>query len=131
MSPSILGTWSGISMPSYSHRFVGPNRSDEIDVSVIGKSLLEVEESALDIAEMHVEDLPVRSEIVNRFVDFFPSISEALGNCALAEIQSVIQTVTERSHDSSSVTFPASVSFSLCELHIANPEEGLPRSSSD
>src|SRR5260370_840141 len=52
---------------------------------------LEVQEAALDAAEVDVEDLSPAAEVPNHVVDFFPRFVEHLGDRPLAEVEAVVR----------------------------------------
>ncbi len=79
-----------------SHLFVGANSADEIYVAVIGEGLLEVEKAALDIAEVHVKNFIAGAEITDYVMNLFIGVLEALTNCPLAKIESVIGAGAQR-----------------------------------
>src|SRR5262249_8782956 len=58
--------------------------------AVVDEGFLEIQEAAVDVAEVDVEDLAAAAEITDHVVDLLAGFFEHLGNGALAEIQTVI-----------------------------------------
>src|SRR5262249_3576035 len=69
---------------------VDAHAADHVHVAVVGERLAEVEEAALDVAEVDVEDLPAAAEPADDLVDLLARLLEHLGHRPLAEVQAVI-----------------------------------------
>src|SRR5439155_10854416 len=59
-------------------------------VAVVDERLAEVEESALDVAEVDVEDLLAEPEVADHLEDLPAGVVQHLGDRALAEVQAVV-----------------------------------------
>src|SRR4051794_37117931 len=68
------------------HFFVNMDCFQHVDVARIGECLLELQESAVNVSEMHVEDLLPRSEIANHVEDLRSGALEHFRDSSLAEI---------------------------------------------
>src|SRR5207253_8588666 len=70
---------------------VHPHGLQHVDVPIVDERLLEVEEAAADVAEVHVEDLLARAEPADDVVDLLSGLLQHLADGALTEIQSVVR----------------------------------------
>ncbi len=75
---------------------VDAHRLQHVDAAVVDEGLTEVQESAVDVAEVHAEDLLARAEVADDVEDLLARLLELLGDRALAEIQTVVGILLDR-----------------------------------
>ena len=71
---------------------IRPQGPRHIDVAIVGHHFCKFEETAADIAEVHVEDFPPAPEIPDHVVNLIARFLQHLGDRALTKVQSVIGT---------------------------------------
>ena len=87
-------------MIGHNHIFIAdfferPQSLEHIHIALIGKHLDKIAKPALDIAEMHIENLLALSKITDHIIGVRTGIFQALGHTAQAKIQSIIRTIVQ------------------------------------
>ena len=72
-----------------------PQSLEHIHIALIGKHLDKIAKTALDVAEMHIENFLALSKIPDHIIRVRTGIFQALGHTAQAEIQSIVRTIVQ------------------------------------
>src|ERR1043166_5550349 len=76
--------------------FVNARRLQHVDAAVVDERFTEVEEAALDVAEVDAEDLLARAEVADDVEDLLARLLELLGHGALTEVEAVVGALLDR-----------------------------------
>src|SRR5207245_5161489 len=76
--------------------FIDAHRFQHVDVTVVDKCFLEIEETSTDVSEMHVEDFLPAAKVADHVEDFLSRLLQHLRDSTLAEIQPMVGILFDR-----------------------------------